>query len=301
MSDESSYLATRTVRRFIRYAGRRSLKGLVGQFLGRRVGWRMPGGCRIIIEDAREYIQKQVLLHGVYEPNIARVIAAILGPGDLFFDVGANIGNHTIIAANTGARVHAFEPVPRLAARIRANVLLNDFGDRVQVFENACGDAQGSAVIHVAERTDDGSHSLLAGISAKSTQHLAVPLTTLDQHVAEERCSLPLAIKIDVEGYEARVLDGSRRLLAGRTPPLLILETGDRLAEQIGESAQSVLGRLTALGFELIRLPEAGLVDPKLVAQITGELNNYLCLPPRFAKRSAVLAALGATAQASPC
>jgi hypothetical protein len=82
---------------------------------------------------------------------------------------------------------------------------------------------------------------------------------------------------------------------------LLILETGDRLAEQIGESAQSVLGRLTALGFELIRLPEAGLVDPKLVAQITGELNNYLCLPPRFAKRSAVLAALGATAQASPC
>jgi FkbM family methyltransferase len=287
-----SAVRDRVVRRLIRRASPRGFAGRVGQFVGRHVGWPMRRGGRIVIDDANEYIQQEVLAHGAYEPNLADLIAGILEPGDVFFDIGGNIGNHTIIAASTGADVSVFEPIPRLAARIRASLDLNSFAGHVMVVEKACGAESGFAVIHIAKGEDDGSHSLIPGVYAKNIQTLNVRVITLDEHVASSPCPPPILMKIDVEGYEARVLDGAHHLLRSATPPALIIETGDRLADQIGESAASVLGRLTQLGYELFRLPERGFVDPTPVSGITGKLNNYFCIPPGFRKRETALGVL---------
>lgn len=50
-------------------------------------------------------------------------------PGNLVFDVGANVGVWSLLAAKRGARVHAFEPVPALVERLRRHAQLNDLED----------------------------------------------------------------------------------------------------------------------------------------------------------------------------
>ena len=115
----------------------------------------------MIIDNPMEYIQRQVVALGIYEPGLAHTFMCILEPGDLFFDIGGNIGNHTLVARSCGATVHAFEPVPRLAERIRQNAQLNRATNRLTVVEAAAGAEAGKAQIHINDRLDDGSHSLL--------------------------------------------------------------------------------------------------------------------------------------------
>src|ERR687885_539712 len=99
--------------------------GQPGRRLGRTRGLRTSCGYRMAIHDPREHIQWCVLRSGAYEPGIVAVLSTLLQPGDVFFDVGANIGHHSLVAASRGAIVHAFEPLPRLAARVRENFELN--------------------------------------------------------------------------------------------------------------------------------------------------------------------------------
>ena len=270
-----------------------SILGELGRRIGRHRGVQLNCGYRMIINDPREYIQRCVLAYGAYEPGIAGVLAAILRPGDVFFDVGANIGHHSLVAASRGAQVHAFEPVPRLAERLRENFRFNGIEDRLVLNVAAVGAESGEAVLYEADRADDGSHSIIPGVPAASHRPHQVKVLTLDGYAADARLR-PALIKVDVEGYEARVLDGATRLLAGNPRPFVVLETGDRLADQIGESARSVLGRLEALGYRLYRLEEQALrAETSSVSRAGGELANYLAAHPANGNLSAVLAAIG--------
>ncbi len=99
-----------------------------------------------------------------------------------------------------------------------------------------------------------------------------VKVVSLDAYAARGPCT-PALIKVDVEGYEARVLDGATKLLGSNRRPFVVLETADRLADQLGESARSVLRRLEALGYKLYRLDEQFLrVEATTVATAGGEL-----------------------------
>jgi len=118
-----------------------------------------------------------------------------------------------------------------------------------------------------------------------------VPLTTLDTHLLANEGHPIVAVKVDVEGYEARVLDGACKLIASAHPPLWIIETGDRLADQIGESARSAIDRLAAGGYEFLQVPERGAVRWVTPGEVTGELANYCCIHPASLSRDAVFAA----------
>jgi FkbM family methyltransferase len=285
-------LPSKIKRRLIRLGARPGLVGVPGRWLGRRRGWRMDCGARVIIDNPAEYIQSQILAHGAYEPLSAAILQSVLGPGRLFLDVGGNIGNHTLVAASTGARIHAFEPVPRLGDRLLANIRLNGWEDRLELFRCALGAEEGTVTLHEAEQWDDGSHSILEWDGARSRHSFPVPLTTLDLHLAKTRPGPVAAMKVDVEGYEARVIDGARSILDADAPPLWLLETGDRMANQIGESARSVLGRLADRGYEFWSVPEVGHVKKVVLKDISGDVVNYCCLHPRSTGRDAVLGTL---------
>jgi FkbM family methyltransferase len=270
-----------------------SIFGELGRRIGRHRGVRLTCGYRMVIHDPREYIQRCVLAYGAYEPGIAGVLAAVLRPGDLFFDVGANIGHHSLVAASRGATVHAFEPVPRLAERLGENFRFNGIQDRLVLNVAAVGAEPGTAILYEADRPDDGSHSIIPGVPAASHRPHQVKVVTLDAYAARVG-SRPALIKVDVEGYEARVLDGATGLLRGTPRPFVVLETGDRLADQIGESARSVLGRLEAMGYQLYRLEEQSLrADATTAAKAGGELANYLAAHPTNPDLSSVLRAVG--------
>jgi hypothetical protein len=101
-------------------------------------------------------------------------------------------------------------------------------------------------------------------------------------------------VKIDVEGYEARVLDGAAGILRSAQPPFVVIETADRLADTIGESARSVLGRLLRAGYRIWRIPDVGRsLEAVPENKISPELNNYLAAHPTHSRFATVLRAVG--------
>lgn len=276
--------------RLLKFAGSAGLFGYVGRYCGRIVGCRLTCGYRIVIDNPNEWIQQRILTKGVYEPNVARLLVTILEKGDLFFDVGANIGHHSLVGASRGARVHAFEPVPRIAMRLTDNLRLNHLESQITVREMALSNKEGKAILYIADRGDDGSHSLLPGVEAKGIEPITVTVSTINQYVSETQCGVPTLVKIDVEGFESLVLDGASAALTCPEPPIFIVETGDRLADQLGESASTVLDRFFGRGYRVFRIPQStgGFLLETNPGHVSGELANYLAIHNKSPKLGSV-------------
>lgn len=257
--------------------------------MARRFGVPAATGLRFCVHDPEEYIQRQIILTGSYEPEISRLLIALLRPGELFLDVGANMGVHTLTALAIGARTIAFEPVPRIRMHLCENIGLNGLQKNAQVHELALSDRVGSATLYVASRVDDGSHSLIQGVPASQIDAICVQCVRLDDLLEQDPPDTNLVCKIDVEGAESLVLDGMSNTIVNHKPAILI-ETADRLAEQIGESAESVLERLTRAGYRLYRVSPGANGDPILTSpRGVSEVANHLAIHPEsvFAQRLA--------------
>jgi FkbM family methyltransferase len=143
-------------------------------------------------------------------------------PGDLVFDVGANLGNYAEIFASLGARIVALEPNPDCVSHIRRSYP----GQAIDVVNTAVGGSPGVATIQLARRSDMSSMSAEWIDAIRDAQkleesiwadRLTVPVITLDALI--EKFGLPKYIKIDVEGFEESVLAGLSAL-----PELLSFE-----------------------------------------------------------------------------
>jgi FkbM family methyltransferase len=140
----------------------------------------------------------------------------LLRAGDLFADVGANVGSYTVLAAGVRrARVIAVEPDPGAGADLARNIALNELGDLVSVEAAALGDA-------VGELGFTAGHGPTNYVLSDCDQgHRKVRQTTADLLFAD---ATPLAMKLDVEGYEATALAGARATLADPGLKALIVE-----------------------------------------------------------------------------
>ena len=132
----------------------------------------------------------------------------LLRPGDLFVDVGGNIGAYTLIGAGAcGANVVAVEPDAANFAALCANVERNALGARVEAVQRASG-AEFGTVPFRANGTS-GAHVLRdADVDATAAR---VPMMRLDDIVGQRDATL---VKIDTEGYEHDVICGADRVLS---------------------------------------------------------------------------------------
>ena len=155
-------------------------------------------------------------LRGVEATRQSRLMrnffSGLLPKGALVFDIGANLGTMTRVFLSLGTRVVAVEPNPDCARHIA----LTTSGNRLEVLQVAAGEANGLAVLKVSDRKDKMSslsHEWREAVSRQNAEYagmwkreLTVATTTLDaliHHYGE-----PWYIKIDVEGYEDRVVKG---------------------------------------------------------------------------------------------
>lgn len=178
---------------------------------------------------------------GLHEPAAMAFTLHLLRAGDLFVDVGANLGSYTVLAAGAvGARVIAVEPVPRSFVGLQANVALNDIAARVQCRQVGLSAAPGSLRFSV----DRGSANAVVG-AGEAGPALDVEVMRLDDLVGDD---CPLLVKIDVEGHELPVLRGSTRVLADPRLRALIVETDDQRGAPPGDDA-ALRSQLEARGF----------------------------------------------------
>ena len=156
---------------------------------------------------------------GQYELPLQQALKRELEPGDTFFDVGANAGFFTLIAARlvgpTGKCV-AFDPAPANLASIREQIELNDLRSVTAVAEAISG-SEGTATFSFMEEGNAMGH---LGSSSSSEASITVPVTTFDK--AAERFGRPSFIKMDIEGAEKDAIGGAKHLLQTIRPAWLI-------------------------------------------------------------------------------
>ncbi len=146
-----------------------------------------------------------------------------LRPGDVFIDVGANIGLWTLVAASAvgpSGRVFSFEPNPATFDRLAENIRLNKKDAVIEVFQEAV-----SKDDNIVSFVCDPQHNLSAISSRgfKGRDAIKVRTRALDFLLAKELAAAHLAgIKLDTEGHELNALEGAAGLLEKRSPWLIV-------------------------------------------------------------------------------
>lgn len=200
---------------------------------------------------------------GSYERAKQQLFSEQVKPGAVVYDIGANAGFYTLLAARLAGptgRVYAFEPVPANIARLRRHLSLNRTSN-VEVLELAVSDAAGEALF------DDAPGYAVGRLSAAG--RLLVKTDTLDQLVASGRLAAPDCLKIDVEGAEASVLRGARQVLEEHRPVVFLATHGPVAHEEatavllsLGYRLEALDGRTVETTDELLARPAADRVGP---------------------------------------
>ena len=227
----------------------------------RRVWWRVRwwltsrpllttvgNGLRIAVP--RSSSAAPLFYGGWSEPEEAALLERLVHPSDVVFDVGAHVGEYTLLAAARSATVHSFEPNPANAALLRANVASNALAN-VTVHECAVSDRE-CQVRFLAHRdpslsalwTERQTHAGYSEITVRAIPLDSVTVPRID------------VIKIDVEGAELAVLRGARAILARppETAPVVVFEFAPGNYARFGCAPRDVLNLLTGHGYRIARI-----------------------------------------------
>ncbi len=236
-------------------------------------GWRVRchPTSRIVFEIHREEEEFRLELDG---------FVRACRPGMTLVDVGAHVGFFTLAALHhaPAGRVIAVEPSRHARRVLRANLALAGAADRVRVETGALG-ARGGQV----RLLDGGAGTMYqlirpADVRPDTAGLAATTLDALVERVGWE----PTHVKIDVEGYEAEVIEGGRATL-GRLRPVVFLELHNTLLRQLGRRPEDLLGDLAALGYtHLERHGEAIGAEAALAPAIS----RLVCRPPPGRRRT---------------
>jgi FkbM family methyltransferase len=220
------------------------LEQITHRFVMRR---RLPGPFRA----ARIYVSSEGGLRylrpsmGGADPDLLKLAAEVVQPGDVVWDIGANVGLFSFasaVAAGPSGHVVAFEPDAQLVRLLRRSAAANRAHAPVDVLSVAVADEIGVARFHIAQRNRATSH--LDGFGTSQTGGVRttelVPTVTLDWLAAH--FPMPRVVKIDVEAAELKVLSGASRVL--RSGPTIICEVAERNAATAGDL-------LTSYGYTL--------------------------------------------------
>jgi FkbM family methyltransferase len=196
-------------------------------------------------------VEVGIIRRGMFEPETVSAFAALLAPGMTVMDIGANVGQFTLVAAGRvgpNGCVHAFEPTPELAAHILSNLELNGL-ENVAVNEIAVSEVAGRAMLHFSEPGDPGENSIVNFVPG--VRAIEVPTVTLDGYVASRGIGRVDVIKVDIEGAEMSALRGARVLLSGDDSPVLVLECHPKTLAFTGQSPDDMLTLLSSYGYSL--------------------------------------------------
>jgi FkbM family methyltransferase len=162
---------------------------------------------------------------GSYELEMQKRVAKELRRGDVFYDVGANVGFYSMLAAtlNDPGPVYAFEPVPANLGYLYKHIELNGIHN-VEVIEIAIADKVGNASFEV-----EGTRAMGR---LRENGSVRVQTSTLDALLGEKKVTPPDCIKMDIEGAEFRALVGAKDCFAQYRPKLFLATHGKHVHDE---------------------------------------------------------------------
>jgi len=216
------------------------------------------------------------VMEGMYEPELAKLCLKYLDKEKDVIDIGANIGFYTVLFAknlNKG-KVLSIEPTSRALDRLYRNVKLNDVEDKIHIFKGAVSNE--IAEIEIKTIVGKEEYSSIGNLEHPSIINEewiteTIDTVTLDDLTNKKQIK-PGFIKMDVEGAEYLVLDGSKRVLS-KNRPIILSELSDFLLRKNGSSAEEIVN--------VIKSYDYNVHDPINTSKLPSEekFGNIICFP----------------------
>jgi len=234
--------------------------------------WIVNTNYGAFLTNKNDFIGNKVYQECVWEPEIIEIYESILQPHYEVIDIGAHMGFHTINFANNSKHVYAFEPQLHLYNQVCSNIFLNELDNKITCFNVGLGEINkrssfGSLDKHNSLNWDGNWNVELINYGGRSLEDdletNEIEIRTLDSFDFS-----PHFIKMDVEGYELKTLQGAKKTLETHHPILLF--------ESFPEYQEDVFNFLKGIGYEIFMIPH------------TAQSVDFIALHPKFEQYTSI-------------
>jgi FkbM family methyltransferase len=209
-----------------------------------------------------------------------------LQPGMVAFDVGANIGELSLLFSRfvgPQGQVHSFECSPNTFKRLNEIIAVSN---RSNVSTNCVclSDAIGTAELHIFDDAHAAWNTLADrplqeyGIDVKPIYSENVPTTTIDAYCESHNIQQIDLLKIDVEGAEYQVLEGASRMMREHRVRCVIFEFGQTTFD-MGNNPGKLIQLIAARGYSLRNLIKGAPIFPGGASAATAQFSMHICTP----------------------
>jgi FkbM family methyltransferase len=213
----------------------------------------------LIYFESKGIIEELILKEGSYEGDLITFADHFIEENTIIIDVGANIGFESLYFARKYPNnlVYGYEPTAIPYECLRKSKAINNL-ENLNIFKLGVGEKNDQVEIHAATKGtyNKGLASIDSNFDLDDTfEKETIDIITLDDHVKENlRVSL---IKIDVQGYEIKVLEGAVNLIE-KDKPVIIYEHFEGYYSDPLELRNKIENLFSSLGYELYLIRSKG-------------------------------------------
>ncbi|MBS3902809.1 MAG: FkbM family methyltransferase [Anaplasmataceae bacterium] len=248
-----------------------SSSGFIVELKGRKLWWRDPS-------DSNHLLSIIIFSHqGIFEEEETNMFKKLIGPRDVVFDVGANLGWHSLTFAELASegQVVCFEPDEKTFQELNENINLNypSPHQNIVLEKYALGDEKKEVLLYLPQQLGAAFASVMPNYYQKISGKVVVEkiqMIRLDDYCEEKNISRVDFIKCDVEGAPHLVVKGAKNLLSPDEAPLLFIEITKRNPDEF-----NTFHLLRDFGYQAFVLRRGGLVsiNPEEIKAQSAEYN----------------------------
>jgi FkbM family methyltransferase len=198
-----------------------------------------------------QYVSRRIREEGIWEPFETQLLLQLLSPGDVFVDVGANIGYFSVLAAQVvgdAGGVYAFEPDPGNYELLCSNAELNGLESRIEAVAGALSDKDGEGSLFLSD-DNFGDHQIFG--EAGGRHEISIALYEGSDYLVGRTGRIDL-LKVDTQGSEYRVMAGLMPLLERlANVPCILIELTPWSLRQAGSSGRRLIELLAQLALPM--------------------------------------------------
>jgi FkbM family methyltransferase len=194
---------------------------------------------------------ERAIIYNAYEPEVVALFTSLLQKDSIVFDIGAWIGNYTLLAATKAKQVIALEINPDNIIRLRKNISLNEGFDKIITVLNI-GASNTKTLASLDKRKSRLMDRVVVNMpESKKDAEDALRLDTLDNITAKLEIKHIDLLIMDIEAHEIYALEGMRELLSNKAVKHLVIEVHPKFLHEIGKTDAEVIQILENSGYKV--------------------------------------------------
>jgi FkbM family methyltransferase len=216
-------------------------------------------------KDVKIYLYKDSILsryiYDGFEKDEIEFLKSNLKPGDIFVDIGSNVGLFSLVASNIvgeNGSVYSFEPTPQTFTRLQKNIVLNRFTN-IKVKNIGLSDKKGNLELQISENGFDAWNTFARKENERFQHKTSVEVSTIDDEFTDIDKSRISFVKIDVEGWEKFVINGGKSFFENYSPVVMV-EFTETNTFDAGYFVQEIYDIMVEFGYKWFRNKKGQLI-----------------------------------------